>query len=159
MEYGIKSTSLTNFDDFIKHFKMEDKMKNNLPDKKFKKFNWALINGVKAKETSQTALILRHFNDHLLPVGFRCNADTKSIEVKIPVNYKMFVGKVDAIVFNTKYDLEQMATLTYVSIEIKPYLESAENMVISSVEFLVLGMILRSCFPVLHIQTNMEAFK
>lgn len=153
MEYGIKSRRLSLYDDFIQHFKMEDSLKL---DEDISKFEWPLIGGKKARETSQTESILDHFEKHLLPDGFHCNVDTKSIAVKIPVNYKMFVGKVDAIVFNSKYDLEQMATLTYVSIEIKRYLKNA-NMAQSSVE--LLGMILRSYFPVLHIQTDMETFK
>lgn len=157
MEYGIKSRRLSDFKDFIEYFKVEDNLKL---DEEIPLFEWPLNHGnQKAHEILQTGSMLSHFEENLLPNGFLCNADCKSIGVKIPVNHKMFYGKVDAIVFNSKYDRGQMATLSYVSIEIKPCLESGENLVLSSVEFLVLGMILKSCFPVLHIQTDMERFK
>lgn len=150
--YAIFPIVAEDFNEFIEHFKREEDSlvieENNIP---IPIYEWPLNESENVNEG-----VLTHFEKHLLPNGFICDAN---VEIKIPVSfYKTYFGKVDAIVYNEKTN--EKIRSAYISIEIDRSLDSLEdasNVIISWFKFI--GMNIRSSLPVLHIRAGMETFK
>lgn len=148
--YAICPIVPEDFKEFIENFQREEDSlvieENNIPI-----YEWPLNGGEKVQEE-----ILIHFEKHLLPNGFSCDAHVDSVEVKIPVSsYRTYFGKVDAIVYNEKKN--ENIQSAYISIEIDRSLQDSSNAVLSLFKFI--GMNIRSYLPVLHIRTDMETFE
>lgn len=80
------------------------------------------------------------------------------LKIKVPCfpNY-MFVGRLDGIICQQQLnDDDSKLTLTFIAFEIEQNLEQDTQ---SSSLLELIGALIKSQFPVLHIQTDMNTFK
>lgn len=98
--------------------------------------------------------IFEHIKTHLLSEGYSCENDFQLIEAKVP-DYPnlMYVGRVDGVVCKLNDAFKSSSAI--IAFEIKRNIKDAKEP--QSVLELV-GVLIRSQYPVLHILTDMDTF-
>jgi hypothetical protein len=142
--YNIVKPTFEDYQSFFGYFNQNVKTSDNVP-----KYVWS-----HREEVFFTRKMLDHIQQHLLPNGYLCRGDYKLCEVMVPCHPNIhFHGRLDGIVCDTNDD---DGSFPYIGIELKCRIGDRLRSQ-SILEFI--GLIIKSRYPILHIETDMDSFK
>lgn len=105
-------------------------------------------------EVSSYPTIFEHIKTHLLPEGYSCENDFQLIEAKVPdYTNLMYVGRVDGVVCKLNDAFKSSSAI--IAFEIIRNIKDAKE---PQSVFELVGVLIRSQYPVLHILTDMDTF-
>ena len=149
--YFISCEPIPDYEKFVNYFSgvsLIDMKKLTLDN--IEKYEWTTN-----REVASYPTIFEHIKTHLLPEGYSCkNGDVQLIEVKVP-DYPnlMYVGQVDGVVCKLNDAFQSSSAI--IAFEIKCNIDDAKE---SQSVFELVGLLIRSQYPVLHILTDMNTF-